>query len=66
MYWRWLKQAGIDLEGARKRVAESTKISETELEQESNRQPNGVAGGEEESQGANGSSVVEWSGAEDG
>ena len=64
---RWWEQAGIDLEGARKRAAESTTRSETESEEESDGEPNGVAGGgEEESQGARGSSRVEWSGAEDG
>ena len=46
----WWEQAGIDLERARKRAAESTTRSETELEEESDREPNGVAGGEDESQ----------------
>ena len=32
---RWWEQDGIDLEGARKRAAESTTISETESEEES-------------------------------
>ena len=64
--WRWLDQAGIDLEGARKRAAESTTRLETESEEESDRDPERVAGGgNEEYQGASGSSGEEWSGAED-
>ena len=64
---RWWEQSGIDLEGARKQAAESLTISETESDEESDREPNGVAGGgEEESKGASGSSRAELSGAEDG
>ena len=59
---RLWEQARLDLEGSKKRAEESTTRSETELEGE----PNGVAGGEEESQGASESSGPEWSGAEDG
>ena len=66
MSWRWWEQAGIDLEGARKQAEESMTILETELEEESDGEPNGVAGGEEDSQGASGSSGAEWSGTEDG
>ena len=33
--WRWWKQAGTDLEGARKRAADSTTRSDTESEEES-------------------------------
>ena len=63
---RWWDQAGIDLEGARKRAEESTTRSETESEEELDGEPNGVAGvEEEESQVASGSSGAEWSGAED-
>ena len=54
---RWWEQAGIDLEESRKRAAESTTRSETESEEELDREPNGVTGGgEKESQGASGSS----------
>ena len=64
---RWWEQAVIDLEGVRKRAEESTTRLETESEEDSNGDPNGVAGGEEEEYlGASGSSGVEWSGAEDG
>ena len=59
-------QSRIDLEGARKRAEESTTISETESEEESDGEPNGVTGGEEESQGASGSSGAVWSREEDG
>ena len=64
---QWWEQAGIDLEGVRKRAAESTTRSETESDEESDGETNGVAGGgEEESQGASGSSGGEWIGAEEG
>ena len=63
---QWWKKARIDLEGARKQAEESMNILETELEEESDGEPNGVAGGEEDSQGASGSSGAEWSGTEDG
>ena len=54
---RWWEQARIDLEGARKQAAELTTRSETESEEESDGEPDRVAGGgEEESQGASGSS----------
>ena len=66
MSWHWWEQAGIYLEEARKMAAESTMRSETDLEEESDKEPNGVTGGEEESQGAIRSSRVEWSRAEDG
>ena len=59
---RWWEQAGIDLEGEKKRAAESTTRSETESEEESDREPNGVAGGKEESQGVSGSRGAELSG----
>ena len=50
-------------------MADSTARSETESEEESDGEPNGVAGVEEESQGAIGSSGTigsEWSRAEGG
>ena len=56
MSQRWWEQAGIDLEGVRKQVAESTTILETESEEESDGEPNGVTVGEEESQGESRSS----------
>ena len=52
---RWWDQARIDLEGAKKRAAESTTLLESESESYSNAYP----GGEEESRGE------EWSWAED-
>ena len=57
---RWWEQAGIDLEGAKKRATESTTISETESEEELDRESNGAAGGEEESQVASRSVGAEW------
>ena len=45
---QWWEQAGIDLEGAQKRAAELTTRSETESEEKSDGDPNGVAGGGEE------------------
>ena len=44
---RWWEQAGIDLEGAKKRAAESTTRSETESEEESDGESNGDMGGDE-------------------
>ena len=66
MFLRWWEQARIDLEGAKKRAAESTTRSETESEEESDVELNGYSGGEKYSQGASGSSGAEWSRAEDG
>ena len=63
---RWWKQDGIDLERARKWAAKATTRSETDWEEDSDGEPNGVVGGEEESQGTCGSSGAEWSGGEDG
>ena len=56
---RWWEQAGIDLEGERKWAVESTTRLESESEEESDGEPNGVAGGEEESLGASGLSGAE-------
>ena len=47
-------------------MADSTARSDTESEEESDREPNGVAGVEEESQGAIGSSGTNWIGVEQG
>ena len=52
--WRWWEQAGIDLEGAKKRAAEAATDSESDYDS-----------GREESSGASGSSGAEWSGAEE-
>ena len=65
---RWWDQAGIDLEGAQKQAAVSAPRSETETESEeysAGEKTGAAGGGEEESQGASGSSGAEWSGAED-
>ena len=64
--WLWWEQAIIDLEGAKKRAAESTTRSETESEEDLDGESNGDARGEEKSQGVGGSSEEEWSWAEDG
>ena len=53
---RWWYQAGIDLEGAKKRAEATMTRSETDLEEESDVESNGDLGGEEESQGDSGSS----------
>ena len=66
MFWRWWEKAGIDLEEAKKRAAETTKRLETYLEEELDVESNRDSGGEEESQVVNGSSRLEWSGVEDG
>ena len=58
--WRWWEQAGIELEGTKKRVEEAATVLELELDSDSDADP----GGEEESSGASGSSGAEWSGAE--
>ena len=63
---RWWEQAVIDLEGMKKQSAESTTRSEMESEEGLDGEPNGVAGGEEESHEASRSSGAGWSGAEDG
>ena len=48
---RWWEQAGINLEGAKKRAAEAATVSESESYLESNADP----GGEEKSRGVIGS-----------
>ena len=55
---RWWEQAGIYLEGEKKRVAEAATVSESESDSESNVGP----GGEEESRGVSGLSGAERSG----
>ena len=42
MSWLRWDQAGIDLEGSKKRAAESTTRSDTESEEESDGEPNGL------------------------
>ena len=55
--WRWWEQAGIDLEGARKQAAVSVTRLETDSEEELDGETTREAGGgEEEYQGASGSS----------
>ena len=51
----WWDQAGINLEGAKKRSAEAATV----LESESDLESNADLGGEEESRGASGSSRAE-------
>ena len=51
MSWRWWEQAGIDLEGAKKREAEAATDSESDSDS-----------GGEDSSGASGLSGAEWSG----
>ena len=58
---RWWEKDGIDLEGAKKMVAEAATVLESELDSDSNACP----GREEELRGASGSSGAEWSEAED-
>ena len=64
--WRWWEQSGIDLGGANKWAAETTRILETDSEEESEVELNGDSGGEEEYQGKSRSSGAEWRGLEDG
>ena len=52
---RWWEQAGIDLEGEKKRAVEAATDSDSELDSDS---------GGKESSGASGSSGAEWSGVE--
>ena len=58
--WRWWEQAGIKLEGSKKRAAEAVAVSESESDSDLNVDP----GREEELRGASGSSGAEWSGEE--
>ena len=59
---RWWEQGGIDWEGAKKRAAEKTTISESDLEEEADVESNEDSVRYEESQGASGSSGAEWNG----
>ena len=52
---RWWEQAGIELEGAKKRAAEAATDSDLETDSDL---------GREKSSGASGSIGAEWSGAE--
>ena len=61
---RW-EQDGIDLEGSKKLMAETTTILESESEEEADVELNKDSGGEEESQVASGSSGEEWSGTDE-
>ena len=62
---RWWGQDRIDLEGAKKQVAETAMISEPDSEEEADMESNRDSGGEEESQGVNGLSGEEWSGSDE-
>ena len=62
---RWWEKIRIDLEGEKKRAAETTTILEAESEEEADVESNEDSGREEESQGASGSSGAEWSGADE-
>ena len=55
MSWLWWQQAGIDLEGAKKKAAEAATDLESDLDLDS---------GQEESSGASGLSGADRSGAE--
>ena len=61
---QWWEQDRIDMEGAKKRAAETTTRSEPDLEEEADVESNGDLGGEEEYQVASGSSGAEWSRAD--
>ena len=56
VYRWWWEQAGIDLEGVKKRTAETRTISESKSEEESDVESIEDSGREEESQGASNSS----------
>ena len=64
VYCWWCKQAGIYLEGAKKRVAEAGTVLESEVEAELDVELKEDSGGQEESKGACGSSGSEWSEAD--
>ena len=61
------KRSGLDLKGAQEKAAEAAAETEMEADSESEDNLEGATGGrgEEESQGARGSSGAEWSRAED-
>ena len=64
VYRRWWNQAGIDLEGAKKRAAEAATVSDSESDLDSDSELNADPGGEEESRGASRLSGEERSGVE--
>ena len=66
VYRQWHEQDGIDLEGAKKQAAETTTISEPDLEGEADVKSNEDSGVEKESQRASGLSGEEWRGADEG
>ena len=53
---RWWEQTGIDLERENKRATKTTTRLDMDSEEDSDKESNGDFGGEEESQGASGSS----------
>ena len=53
------------MERLKKRVVEAATVLELEAEAEAEAESNEDTGGEEESMGGSGSSVAEWSGAEE-
>ena len=61
VFQRWWYQYNINLEGAKKMVAEAATVLGSDSDSDSNAYP----GGEEELRGASGSSGAEWSGAEE-
>ena len=63
--WWWWEQDRIDLEGAKKRAAETTTRSDPDSEEKADVELDWDSGGEEESQGASGSSGAECSGADE-
>ena len=47
MSWQWWEESGIDLEGANKRAAETTLISQPDSEEEVDMESNGGSEGKE-------------------
>ena len=56
VYLRQWEKDGIDLEGEKKQAMETTTVSEQDSEEAADVESNGDSGGEEEYQGASGSS----------
>ena len=69
VYRRWWDQAGIDLEGAKKRATETAialeSESESDSDSDSDSESNADPGREEDPRGVSGSSGAESSGAEE-
>ena len=65
MSQRWWEQAGIDLEGVKKRATEAVTVSELEAksEAEADLESNEDSCVDKESKGASGPSGAEWSSA---